>query len=501
VTDVVISLLCLAATAAGAPRWLRVAQREHYLPGSVSWTDQLWLRTSKASALVWLPVLGLFVLGLLVTPWAYVGAAALAQATPVGLPYRGRTSRLAWTPRVRRLAVVTGVLVLLVGVWSPAFAALTSLFVTTLVDLALYVVTPLEKRLSRTFLEQARQKVARVRPTVVALTGSYGKTTTKNYLAHLLSSTHTVLASPASFNNAMGLSRAVNEGLVPGTEVFVAEMGTYGAGEIRGLCDVFPPDVAVLTAIGEVHLQRMKTREGVLKAKAEITEKARAVVVNADDDLLAGLAASLAQQGKEVIRCSVQDVTADVAIVDGCLHVRGAEVGPVELPESVHPSNAACAVGAAVALGDDPALLAKRLRDLPTVAHRLEPIEQPGGSWILDDTYNSNPAGAAEAVRRAVALAARSGGRVHVVTPGMVELGSVQVQRNTELARAVAEAGVATLVVVGETNGKALRAGAAGTSTEVVSVPTRQEAVALVGQRSATGDVVLFENDLPDHYP
>jgi len=73
----------------------------------------------------------------------------------------------------------------------------------------------------------------------------------------------------------MGLSRAVNEGLVPGTEVFVAEMGTYGPGEIRALCELFPPDIAVLTAIGEMHLERMKDREGVLKAKAEITEKAR----------------------------------------------------------------------------------------------------------------------------------------------------------------------------------------------------------------------------------
>ncbi|MCW2500906.1 MAG: hypothetical protein JWN87_2582, partial [Frankiales bacterium] len=377
----------------------------------------------------------------------------------------------------------------------------TSLFLTVLVDVALLAVRPVEKRLARTFLLQAKDKVARVRPTVVAITGSYGKTTTKNYLAHLLSQTHTVLASPASFNNAMGLSRAVNEGLVPGTEVFVAEMGTYGPGEITSLCEVFPPDIAVLTAIGEVHLQRMKTREGVLAAKAEITIKAGTVVLNADDDLLRGLAQSLAQQGKRVIRCSVTEPTADVAIVDGRLYVRGEDLGPVSLPETVHPSNAACAIGAAVALGDDPALLAKRLSDLPTVAHRLEPLELPNGSWILDDTYNSNPAGAAEAVRRASRLAERSGGQVHVVTPGMVELGAVQAVRNTELGQAVREAGAATLVVVGRTNAKALQRGAAGGGTEVIAVPTRQDAVTLMEQRSAAGDVVLFENDLPDHYP
>lgn len=492
-------LLCLAATVLGAPRWLRVAQREHYVPGTVTWTDQLWLGRSRLSAALLVPVLGAFVLGLIGSDWWFVAAAVLAQLTPVGLPYRGRTSRLAWTPRARRLGIVVGVLVLLLGVWGPAFAALTSLLLPTLVDAALYAVSPLEGRLARTFLGQARQRVAKVRPIVVAITGSYGKTTTKNYLAHLLADTRTVVASPASFNNAMGLSRAVNEGLVPGTEVFIAEMGTYGPGEIRRLCEIFPPDIAVLTAIGEVHLQRMGTRDGVLAAKAEITEQARAVVLNVDDDKLAGLADRLT--GKQVVRCSLQDPTADVALVGDRLLVAGADLGEVTLPESVHPMNAVCAVGAAVALGDDPQPLVKRLATLPTVAHRLEPIEQPGGSWILDDTYNSNPAGAAEAVRRAVLLAGRSGGRVHVVTPGMVELGRVQRLRNTELGAAVKDAGVSSLVVVGTTNRAALRKGAAGGSTDVVCVRTRPEAVALVEQRSAVGDVVLFENDLPDHYP
>ncbi|MCW2599127.1 MAG: UDP-N-acetylmuramoyl-tripeptide--D-alanyl-D-alan ine ligase [Frankiales bacterium] len=496
-----IQLLCLATAVAGAPRWLRVAQREHYLPGSVSWTDQLWLSRSRLSALVWVPVVGFFALGLLVNPWFYLACAVLAQLTPFGLPYRGRTSRLAWTPRVRRLAIVLAILLLLVAAWSPALAACASVFLTALVDVALFVVGPVEQRLSKTFLEQARDKVGRVRPIVIAITGSYGKTTTKNYLAHLLSQTHTVLASPASFNNAMGLSRAVNEGLVPGTEVFVAEMATYGEGEIRALCEVFPPDIAVLTAIGEVHLQRMKTREGVLRAKSEITVKARTVVVNNDDPLLAGLADSLVQQGKEVVRCSVTDVAADVAIVAGRLTVRGADLGAVSLPDSVHPSNAAVAVGAAVALGDEPKPLINRLKDLPAVAHRLEPMSLPDGSWILDDTYNSNPAGAAEAVRRASVLASRSGGKVHVVTPGMVELGAVQAERNEELGRAVVSAGAATLVVVGRTNATALRKGAAGGSTEIVELPTRPEAVAFIEKRSAAGDVVLFENDLPDHYP
>jgi UDP-N-acetylmuramoyl-tripeptide--D-alanyl-D-alanine ligase len=498
----IVILLCLAITAAGAPRWLRVAQREHYLPGQVAWTEQLWLSRSLVSALLWLPIAGLFALGYLVSAWWYVPAAIVAQLIPVGLPFRGRTSRLVWTSRVRRVAFVLGLLVLAIGVWSPGFAAATSLFLTLLVDLALLLLRPLEKRLSRGFLDQARDRVAKVSPTLIAITGSYGKTTAKNYLAHLLSSSHTVLASPASFNNEMGLSRAVNDGLVPGTEVFIAEMGTYGRGEIARLCEVFPPDIAVITAIGEVHLQRMQTREGVLAAKSEITVRASKVVLNTDDDLLVVLADSLAQQGKTVIRCSVRSAEgADVSIVGGRLVVRGEDIGHIELPDSVHPANAACALGAAIALGDEARDVAPRLATLPTVAHRLEPVSTPDGSWVLDDTYNSNPAGAAEAVRRAVRLSERSGGKVHVVTPGMVELGPLQEQRNEELGAAVAAAGAATLVVVGKTNGAALTRGGSGGVTEVLQVATREDGVKLVEQRQAPGDVVLFENDLPDHYP
>jgi len=86
------------------------------------------------------------------------------------------------------------------------------------------------------------------------------------------------------------------------------------------------------------------------------------------------LAAECEARGQQVLRCSVTDI----AIVDEHLYAGGVELGGVHLPESVHPGNVACAVGAAVALGDDPAMLTGRLASLPTVAHRLEPVELPG---------------------------------------------------------------------------------------------------------------------------
>jgi len=496
---VLVSLACALLAIATLPRRLRVAQREHYLPGSVNWVQQMWFTTSRPSFAMQVVAVGLVVLGAFTAPLLWLLGTALASATPLGLPWRGRTSSLAWTPRLRRVAAVAALLFLVTGL--VGLGALTSVLPALVVDAALYVLAPVEKLLSRKYVVAAKERIAKVQPTVVAITGSYGKTSTKNYLAHLLGQTHSLMASPASFNNAMGLSRAVNEGLVPGTELFIAEMGTYGPGEIEALCEVFPPDIAVLTAIGEVHLQRMKDRAGVLEAKSEITVKASSVVVDADDDLLRGLADDCAHRGQHVVRCSTRSTAADVALVEGHLWVHGQDLGPVTLPDTAIAGNAAVALGAALALGDDLRALSRRLANLPTVAHRLEPTAQPGGSWILDDTYNSNPVGAALAVRRATELAVRSGGRVHVITPGMVELGDVQKERNTALGRAIRDGGAATLVVVGRTNAVALVDGGEGGATDVLQVPDRAAAVALVQSRSAPGDVVLFENDLPDHYP
>ena len=104
------------------------------------------------------------------------------------------------------------------------------------VDLALFVLRPFEDMVAERYVRQASEVLKRVKPLVVAITGSYGKTTTKNYVSYLLAADRGVVASPRSFNNRAGLSRTVNEHLADGTEVLVAEMGAYGPGEIAAMC-------------------------------------------------------------------------------------------------------------------------------------------------------------------------------------------------------------------------------------------------------------------------
>jgi UDP-N-acetylmuramoyl-tripeptide--D-alanyl-D-alanine ligase len=412
---------------------------------------------------------------------------------------------------MRRLAVATTGIALICGAtaaWlssrislSPAVGAVLAVIAFPLLtDGALWLTEMWERRLGRGWIEHAEERLARVLPRVVAITGSYGKTTTKEYVRLLLSTRWSTVASPASFNNAMGLARTVNEHLAAGTEVFVAEMGTYGPGEIAALCRWIPPDVSVITAIGPVHLERFGSVERTLEAKSEILQGARVAVLNVDDPRLAGLADEQPAE-RSIIRCSAVDRTADVAVVEGEngqeVLVAGERIAVLERPVAF-PTNAACAVGAALAMDVDRLLIGGALDGAERPAHRQTVYRSELGFTVVDDTYNANPAGA-EAALKLLAEVAPEGRRV-VVTPGMVELGPIQDEENEEFGR-LAAAAADEVIIVGRTNRAALLRGASGGPASVMVVASRTEAVDWVRLNLDAGDGVLYENDLPDHYP
>jgi UDP-N-acetylmuramoyl-tripeptide--D-alanyl-D-alanine ligase len=240
------------------------------------------------------------------------------------------------------------------------------------------------------------------------------------------------------------------------------------------------------------------------------------VVLNVDDERLSGLAERLEREGKQVVRASGADPHADVAVIAGGgaleLHVAGRLVGAAPVATGEQPpalSNAACAAAVAIELGTPPGEIPARLAGLPSPPNRLQRHLAEGGYVVLDDTFNSNPAGARMAIRR-LGTEAPEGRRV-LVTPGMVELGRTQAEENARLA-AEASALVTDLVAVARTNRRALVEGAersspgtgggAGQSgAEVHVVDVLPQAVEWVRRHLGPGDAVLYENDLPDHFP
>ncbi|MHB8263224.1 MAG: Mur ligase family protein [Acidimicrobiales bacterium] len=562
-----VSGICVIAMAPALLRWLRVAQREHYLPDATSRFALRWWTASPANiALILVGCAGVALSARF--PFAALASAVVAIAGPAGLPIKGRTSPLGWTRRLKTLATISvliGAALFYLGIatgHAPLAGAALDIGACVLVDIGCYLAHPLEKKLSQRYVNAAHERLAKVNPRVVAITGSYGKTSTKLYTDHLSSGCYRTLPSPASFNNRAGLARTINEQLLDSTEVFVAEMGTYGPGEIREMCSWLVPEISVITAIGPVHLERFKSEDRILQAKSEITESASTVVLQVDDARLEALARQLENTGKRVIRCSsiihsdqdytmsapgssgnrLKDHSAGIAAggledhansahedrgsggsaPDIALHasvnaaayvvttrdeatgliqvnIDGREVAS-KVATDAQPTNISCAVGAALALGCPEDMVAERLHTVTSPSHRLGRIASEGHPVVLDDTYNSNPAGCMAALAR-LKYDQATGRRV-LVTPGMVELGSLRHKENAAFASTAA--GVAdVIIVVGRTNRKALLAGIAQANSqpEVITANSRDRAVSWVRDNLGDQDVVLYENDLPDHYP
>lgn len=506
IPDIVVAVALVVCAGVSDLRWWRVAQREHYLSGSASRFSHRWTMVNPAN--MFLRLIG--ILGVVAASVTWAGGivvGAVAVIAPIGLSVKGRTAKLAWTRRMKTLGAVTVVLQLLPAIagavsgYIVAGVALSAYFVPLILDLAMSITAPYEKKNAYKFVVSAKKRLQQINPLVIAITGSYGKTSTKQYVAHLVSAAKSTFASPASFNNRGGLSMAVNNQLTPGTEVFVAEMGTYGKGEIAELCDIFPPEIAVMTAIGPVHLERMGSEENIVEAKSEIFVKASVCVLNVDHPLIAARVDGLKAQGKKVWRVGSVTEDADVRVVqDGkrrIVTVEGRQIFDGETPEAPN-TNIACAVAVAVQVGVTDQQIAERLPTLPIPQHRQEVAVTEEGLTVIDDTFNANPA----SVRRVLELLGQQGeeNKKVLVTPGMVELGKRQNDENQMFAKE-ATATVTDLIVVGKTNRIALVAGAREGGLSPIVVDTLPDAVAWVRKNTSQGDAVAYVNDLPDHFP
>lgn len=503
-----ITLLTVAALAVQVQRWVRVGQREHYIAGSCTRVAGRWVRVRPAAGI-----------GLLAALVACTGSAATratdgdlaggalavvsliaAAGFPWGMSVVG-DPRLRLTRRASTLCIV--VVALTITVFGLAFLSkppvgfpIVVLVMPLIVDLALLITTPIEKHALERHRSAAASRLKVVSPSIIAVTGSYGKTTTKGHIRDLISGSASVVASPASWNNMAGLARTINEYLVDGTEVLVAEMGMYRRGEIRELTSWVPPDIAIITAIGPMHLERAGSIEAIVEGKAEILEHAPQVVLWVEDEHLSRLAADSTARvwrvgylGREGL-----DVSVEVSASEFVLSGANGEIGRCEARPGLHAGNVGCAVAAALAFGIPAPVLGKRLATLTAPSHRSTSEVSERGVLVIDDTFNSNPSGARSALG---VLAARPGGRRVVVTPGMVELGARQFEENATFASAALEAG-ADLVIVGWTNRRSLQHGAQGRAT---ALPGRAAAANWVRDHLEEGDAVLWENDLPDHYP
>ena len=336
----------------------------------------------------------------------------------------------------------------------------------------------------------------------LALTGSQGKTGTKDYLAHVLGDHGPTVATRGNLNNELGVPLTALRADA-GTEHLVVEMGARGIGHVAYLCEVAPPDVAAVLNVGTAHIGEFGSAAAIAVAKGEIVEALPAegtAVLNADDPLVAAMASRTRARvltfgaagadvaGLDVVLDDLGRPTFVLAHEGHRAPVRLAQVGAHQV------ANATAAAAAALAVGVPLEAVAASLGTArPASRWRMELTERADGLVVLNDSYNANPASMVAALDALAAITRRTGRRAVAVLGEMLELGPGAEQAHRDVGRAAAERGTDVLLVVGA---PALADGArevAGWKGEVVLVASRDEAAAWVGENAGARDAVLVK--------
>ncbi len=349
----------------------------------------------------------------------------------------------------------------------------------------------------------SRHVADEVTPIVTALTGSQGKTGTKDYLAHVLAGDGTTVATRGNHNNEIGVPLTVLEA-TRDTRHLVVEMGARGVGHIGYLCSLAPPRYAAVLNVGTAHLSEFGSREQIARAKSEIVQALPTdgvAVLNADDALVAAMASLTAA------RVLTFGTSGDVTWREVRLDELGRPAFDLGYEDAWHPvtltqsgahqvANAAAAAALGVAAGLDLAAVAERLSTAePASPWRMEVHRRTDGLVVVNDAYNANPASMTAAIDALVEIGRHRSGRSVAVLGEMLELGPDSDAAHRDVGRHAAEAGVDLLVVVGE-RAAALADGARAVPTwqgEAVLTAGRDAALDHVRENVAAEDVVLVK--------
>ena len=428
---------------------------------------------------------------------------------------------LVITARIKRLLVTISILYIIPVVFvficeDTNYLVLMILSIMTFLEyiivlIAKFLNRPVEKLVYLKFYNQAQRKLKSMTSlNVVGITGSYGKTSSKNILSDILNIKYITRPTPKNLNTEYGLMITINNHIDKYDQVFIAEMGAYVPGEIKTLCNMVHPKYGILTKIGTAHLESFKTQENIQKTKFELIESLPSDgcgILNRDDELQVsyrlknkveiiwiGIDSHDADVRALNIKCTNKGTTFDVKFKDSD------ELYPFETrllgKNNVYNILAGIALGRK--LGISITELQAGVRKVRPVEHRLE-LKDLGGMFMIDDAYNSNPIGANMAVD---VLGMMPGVKI-VVTPGMIELGDKQDEYNFTFGKQIARK-ADYVILVGEKITKAIHEGlleAGFDEDRIFILNDVKESYPLV-RKLADGNEVyaLYENDLPDSY-
>ncbi|MBR4617747.1 MAG: UDP-N-acetylmuramoyl-tripeptide--D-alanyl-D-alanine ligase [Bacilli bacterium] len=433
---------------------------------------------------------------------------------------------LVYTKRIKRLittivmlyAVIIGFIIYFKLDVTKSWLMISILVIATYLNpfvifIANIINYPIEKLVYIYYKSKAQNKIKNMpNLKIVGITGSYGKTSSKNILADILNIKYNALPTPRNLNTYNGLIMTINNNMDKFTEIFIAEMGAYVKGEIKGLCKLVKPQYGILTRIGTAHLESFGSEENIVEGKFELIESLPADgvgVLNKDDPKQVSynlknnckiLWIGIEEEDVDVralnIKCSSKGTIFDIK-VKGDDEIYSFETRLLG-NHNVYNILSAVALGLEFGIGMSDLQIA--VKGVRPVEHRLE-IKRLGNFYMIDDAYNSNPTGAKGALD---VLSMMPGVKI-VVTPGMIELGKKEDEYNEIFGEQISDVSD-YVVLIGEEKTKPILHGLKTKNFDldkVVVYNDVREAYKFINSISNNTDkdvYALFENDLPDIY-
>ncbi|MDR3126484.1 MAG: UDP-N-acetylmuramoyl-tripeptide--D-alanyl-D-alanine ligase [Rickettsiales bacterium] len=408
-------------------------------------------------------------------------------------PFKGAKKKLVMTARAKRIFAVAMIIDIMAGSTLIIPVAGPILFVQFLpfsLIIANIILWPVERLGQWAYLRSAKRRLAEVNPIVIGITGSFGKTSTKNILAHVLGPS--AITTARSINTLMGLTQAIRSTLLKTHKYFIAEIGTDRPGKIARACRLVQPKYGILTSIGSAHFENFGSGKALAKEKTElllaVARNKGAAVANASR-----VAVKL-PPGRHIL-FRAEDITNLKQGIDGISFTFSFEGEKHRISAPLwgghQAENIAAAFIMARVLGVPAATIIARLKTTPQIPHRLE--VRRGPITVIDDGFNSNVDGFLSALVTLRQLAGK--GRAILITPGMVELGARHSEQHETAGKAAAKAADLVIAVRGERIRDFTRHVPPG---KLVEVRSFAEATEWMTKHARPGDAVLYENDLPD---
>lgn len=411
--------------------------------------------------------------------------------------HRSLDKKLVWTPRIKRLfgiialCVIAGQVLFFILEWQGIACRLASLVPLLLGFLCAHLC---ELSLLRGYARLAQKKIAQhTNLIIIAITGSYGKTSTKNFIAQILSEQFSVYATPRSVNTYKGLIADINQNIVPTHEIYVAEAGARQAGDIQEIALLLQPHYAVIGKIGHAHIEYFKNIEATTQTKFELLYSSRLIraFVQKDNAYPKSLPPQCQNNMDKITPYppNIQDIESTLEGIRFRMEIEGEWVCfACNILGRFNIDNIAAAILIAKTLGMTTEQIQKAVAKLQPTPHRLQRIDTPN-KIIIDDSFNGNLEGMSEAI----SLASLHNGRKVIVTPGLVEHDE---ESNRELARQI-DSVFELVIITGDLNAQILDSNI--TKPQKILLKDKTQLEQVLAKSGQPNDLVLFANDAPNY--